>query len=267
MSDLKHNAYFFNPRGNRPDYPLLIFLPGMDETGKDLMTLQTESLETGFDVRCFVIPPEDLDNWDSLAATAIALTKAELPTVSHRSVYLCGESFGGCLALKMLEQAPYLFEKIILINPASSFARVQFLNFGSWLFPFTPNLFYNFSAFISVPFLAPITRLSPQALKDLEQATRSAPKKTAQQRLQLLREFSLDRTRLQQLQQPVLLIASEQDRLLPSVAEVKRLAEIFPQAIVVTLPHSGHACLVETEINLYEIMQAHNFVRQSELSI
>ena len=40
-----------------PIVPLLIFLPGLDETGKDLMSRQTDSLEIGFDVRCFVVPP------------------------------------------------------------------------------------------------------------------------------------------------------------------------------------------------------------------
>ena len=49
MPQLQHkNAYFFNPQESKPNCPLLIFLPGLDETGTDLMALQTDSLEIGF---------------------------------------------------------------------------------------------------------------------------------------------------------------------------------------------------------------------------
>ena len=261
MPELQHkNAYFFNPQGSRSKFPLLIFLPGLDETGTDLMTLQTDSLEIGFDVRCFVIPPEDIDDFDLLAESALALTRAELAPTLNRPVYLCGESFGGCVALKMLLQAPKLFEKIILVNPASSFHRVPWLNFGSLLFPLTPDFFYDLSAYLTLPFLAPVNRLTPQAREGLAETIKSAPKQTAQQRLAMMREFTIDETKLAQITQPVLLIGSEQDLILPSVEEVKHLAKIFPQATVVTLPHSGHACLVEPDINLYQIMEDSNFI-------
>ncbi|WP_319421855.1 alpha/beta fold hydrolase [Pleurocapsa sp. FMAR1] len=260
MPELQHDAYFFNPQANRPNLPLLIFLPGLDETGKYLMSLQTDSLEAGFDVRCFVIPPEDIDDFDLLAESALALIEAELAQTGDRTIYLCGESFGGCIALKMLLQAPKLFEKIILVNPASSFHRVPWLNLGSLLFPLTPDFFYNHSAYLTLPFLAPINRLTSQAREGLSETIKSAPKQTAQQRLAMMREFTIDEAKLRQITQPVLLIGSEKDLILPSVEEVKHLAKIFPQATVVTLSHSGHACLVESDINLYQIMEANNFV-------
>ena len=267
MPELQHDAYFFNPQASKPNLPLLIFLPGLDETGTDLMSLQTDSLEVGFDVRCFVIPPEDIDDFDLLAESALALTEAERASTPNRPVYLCGESFGGCIALKMLLQAPDWFQGIILVNPASSFHRVPWLNFGSLLFPLTPDFFYNHSAWLSLPFLAPINHLTPQARQGLKETIKSAPKQTAQQRLAMMREFTIDETKLRQITQPVLLIGSEKDLILPSVKEVKRLAMIFPQATVVTLPHSGHACLVEPDVNLYQIMEANNFVIKTEKSI
>ena len=261
MPELQHkNAYFFNPQESKPNCPLLIFLPGLDETGTDLMALQTDSLEIGFDVRCFVIPPEDIDDFALLAESALALTKGELASTPNRPVYLCGESFGGCVALKMLLQEPKLFEKIILVNPASSFHRVPWLNFGSRLFPLTPDFFYNRSAYLTLPFLAPINRLTSQACEGLAETIKSAPKQTAQQRLAMMREFTINETKLAQITQSVLLIGSEKDLILPSVEEIKYLAKIFPQATVITLPYSGHACLVEPDINLYQIMKDNNFV-------
>ena len=267
MPELQHqNAYFFNPQASKPNCPLLIFLPGLDETGKDLMSRQTDSLEAGFDVRCFVIPPEDIDNFDLLAESALALTEAELAQTPNRSVYLASESFGSCIALKMLEQAPKLFEKIIFANSASSLHRVPWLNLGTRLFPLTPNFLYKHCAFFSLPFLANLSQISDRTRQDLSDAMESAPKHTVQQRIKMMREFAMDESKLRQITQPVLSIGSAKDFILPSVKEAKRLAEIFPHATVVTLPHSGHACLVEKDVNLYQIMEANNFIAQTELS-
>ncbi len=240
---------------------MLVYLPGLDETGKALISLQTVSFEKDFNVRSLVIPPDDLDDWDRLADAAIALTRSELKKLpSHLPVYLCAESFGGCLALKILLRDDDPFDRIILSNSASSFHRVPWLNIGSQLFFLVPEWYYKLSANFALPFLAPPHRLSAEARQALLESTRSAPKRTLERRLALMRDFSVDEARLRQVTQPVLLIGSEQDRILPSVNEVYRLAKVFPHAQIVTLPHSGHACLVENGINLNEIMRAKNFM-------
>lgn len=257
MSEVNNHSYFLTPLSSNPSYPLFVFLPGMDETGKELMRIQTAGLETAFDVRCFVIPPDNLTNWDVLSSQLIALTKTELEKAPRPSVYLCGESFGACIALKVALRTPQLFNRIVLINPASSFHRVPWLNLGTLLFPWVPQLFYKLFSFTALPLLAPLNRLEPASRQALLKSVRAAPKKTANQRLSLMRQFDIDQTQLHQLTQPVLLIASSADQLLPSVAEAKRLARILPNAQVVTLPHSGHACLVEVDIKLLQILQTH----------
>ena len=260
MSNIHQQPYFLTPVKSSSSYPLFVFLPGLDETGRELMCLQTAGLETAFDVRCFVIPPDELTTWEHLTERAIALTQAELEQASRPAVYLCGESFGGCIALKVLEKAPQLFDRIILVNPASSFHRVPYLDLGALLFPLTPKFFYKISSFIALPFLAPLNRLSSVAAQALSKSVKAAPKKTAAHRLSLMRQFDIDEQQLQKLHQSVLLIGSKEDRILPSVQEVQRLARILPNARVVILPHSGHACLVEEDVNLYKIMQAENFL-------
>ena len=258
-SKTRSHPYFLSTQISNPSYPLFIFLPGMDETGKELMYLQTANLEDAFDVRCFVIPPDDLTNWDEMTEEVANLTQIELEKSPRSSVYLCGESFGGCLALKVLEKFPQLFTKIILVNSASSFHRVPWLSLGSLLFPYTPNFFYKISSLVALPFLANLTRLSPDASQALLKSTRSAPKQTANQRLSLMRDFKLDETQLSKITQPVLLIASRDDRLLPSEEEAQKLSNIFPNSQVIILPHSGHACLVEADINLYKILLSTQF--------
>ncbi len=231
----------------------------MDETGKDLMKLQVSRLETVFDVRCFVIPADTLDSWDALSQQLIALTQTELKK-TPRQVYLCGESFGGCIALNVLAQAPELFDRIILINPASSFHRIPWLFLGSFLLSWTPQFLYDISSALSLPFLSQLTRLDSTARNALMKATQDAPNQTAEQRLELLRQFRIDEGKLQKITQPVLLIGSQEDHLLPSVNEAHRLARIFPNAEVVILPHSGHACLIESDVLLIRILQHINFL-------
>ncbi|MEH1823076.1 MAG: alpha/beta hydrolase [Nostoc sp.] len=258
-SKIRSHPYFLTPELSNSNYPLFVFLPGMDETGKELMYIQTAGLEAAFDVRCFVIPPDVLTSWDEMTEKVASLTKIELEKVPQSHVYLCGESFGGCLALKVLEKFPQLFTKIILINSASSFHRVPWLNLGSLLFPYTPQFFYKISSFLFLPFLANLSRISPTASLALSKSTSSAPQETANQRLSLMREFYVDENKLSQITQPVLLIGSKNDRLLPSEAEAQYLSNIFLNSQIINLPHSGHACLVERDVNLYQLLLSAKF--------
>jgi pimeloyl-ACP methyl ester carboxylesterase len=95
---------------------------------------------------------------------------------------------------------------------------------------------------------------------ELLKTMRSVPSQTVNWRLSLLREFEIDDSKLRQLTQPVLLIGAGSDRLLPSVSEVERIAGIIPTSQVLILPNSGHACLLEKDINLYEILKKNNFL-------
>lgn len=232
----------------------------MDGTGQLLRT-QTTGLEQRFDVRCLAIPPDDLTSWDDLTQIVVELIQSELEQSPGRSVYLCGESFGGCLAMKIALHSPDLFERIILVNPASSFKQQHWLSWGSQVTRWLPGLLYHWSSIGLMPFLANLERLTPDDRYALLKAVQSVPQKTSIWRLTLLHEFDLPETQLQQLRQPVLLMAGLADRLLPSWAEAQRLSKFLPNAKMITLPKSGHACLLEADVNLYEILQAHDFLQ------
>ncbi|MEG3437262.1 alpha/beta fold hydrolase [Pannus brasiliensis CCIBt3594] len=146
------------------------------------------------------------------------------------------------------------------MNPTSSFPRVPLLVLGSFLLPWTPQFVYELSSIPAVFFLARMTRLSPIARKTLRKAVRDAPQPTAVQRLELPREFTIDTARLRQFTEPVLLFGSRGDRILPSVEEVYRLAGVFPNARTVILPHSGHACLLESDLDLIAILRETRFL-------
>lgn len=256
--------YFLKPKPIHPDSPLFIFLPGMDGTG-ELLHTQTDSLDQCFDIRSLAIPQDDFSNWEELSEAVIDLIKAEQSNKPEKTTYLCGESFGGCLALKVLERAPELFDRIILVNPASSFRERPYLAWGSIGTGLMPEPIYRSSTVLILPFLAAMGRIAPLDRRALLNAMKSVPPQTVRWRLSLLEQFSVEIEQLKQITLPVLLIASESDRILPSVKEAKQLASYFPVSQVVTLPDSGHTCLLETENHLFEILQNVGFLEQRAL--
>jgi pimeloyl-ACP methyl ester carboxylesterase len=266
MAEVQIQPCFLTPNKVQPEYPLFVFLPGMDGTG-ELLRSQTADLEVAFDVRCLAIPRDDLTSWDVLANKVLDLIHQELQINSQRAVYLCGESFGGCLAMKVAIAAPHLFKRIILINPASSFHRRGWLNWASqlpYLLPSWPCLF-EIGALGLMPFIAALGRINRSDRQELLRTMRSVPPQTVLWRLSLIREFDVDEAKLRQLKQPVLLIASSDDRLLPSEMEARRLVDIVPNAKLVILPYSGHACLLEEGVKLSEICLANGFLESVEV--
>jgi pimeloyl-ACP methyl ester carboxylesterase len=262
MSKIKSQVCFLTPKALYPHKPLFIFLPGMDGTGQLLRT-QTAGLEVGFDVRCLVIPPDDLTNWDELSKKVVALVEAErVNRPPNQPVYLCGESFGGCLALKVALQCPQLFTHIVLINSASSFHRRPWMLWGGEVIRWFPDFLFEFSAVGLLPYLAALELILPEDRQALLNAMRTVPKVTSAWRISLLKSFELDALPLYRLTHPVLVIASGRDRLLPSVADAEHLISLLTNVKLMVLPHSGHACLLEKDVNLYQILQSQDFLPQ-----
>lgn len=259
MPEIKSHPCFLTPSHLNPNFPLFVFLPGMDGTGRLLRT-QTEGLEKIFDVRALAIPPDDSTNWDDLARLVVNLIEEQRKDQPSRSVYLCGESFGGCLAVKVALRAPHLFKRIILINPATSFNQRPFLRWGAQLGRWVPDWVYPISALALLPFLSALSKTSLHERQALLDAMQSVPPHTVNWRISMVMDFEVDETQLRHLTQPVLLIAGDADRLLPSVMEVQRLANWLPNAEIVVLPDSGHTCLLEKDVSLYDILKQHNFL-------
>lgn len=250
------------PHNSNTDRPLFIYLPGMDGSG-ELLHLQLLHLKPIFDIRCLALPKrDDFSGWLELASQTINAIQTELIDRSNRMVYLCGESFGGCLALQVVLQAPQLVDQLILINPASSFKKRPWMSWGTPFIRWLPDSFYQLSAIGLLPYLACWQRVSREAQQMLLQAMQSVSPAAASWRLSLLRIFAASADQLSQIHQPTLVIASQIDRLLPSVAEAQNLARTLPKARSIVLPDSGHACLLEHQINLYQILQEAQFLSE-----
>ena len=259
MSIAENRLSFLKPRELKPTYPLFVFLPGMDGTGQ-LLKNQLPGLEKFFDVRCLSIPTDDLTNWSGLVKQTAELIQAEQQFSINRPVYICGESFGGCLALKLAAYSDNLFDRMILINPASSFSHQPIMGWGSTVIKWLPEPLYQVSTIGLLPFLITSKRVSLQTRNSLLTAMRSVTAHSAAWRISLLNNFNLEEISLSKISQPVLIIASEADQLLPSVTEADRLLRYLPNATKVLLPESGHACLLEREIQLEKILNSRGFL-------
>ncbi len=253
-------SHFLPVQNPQPDAPLLIYLPGMDGTGR-LLQSQIPGLEKSFDIRQLSIPIDDLTDWDGLVDRIIGLIQTELgPEISRRTLYLCGESFGGCLALKLAVMMPALCDRLILVNPASSFRRQRWLRSIAALKGLLPENLYPLSCIALLPFLANLSRVEAANRDLLLRVMQSIQFKSAMWRISLIEQFEVSLSQLQQLNSPTLIIASGQDRLLPSQVEGRLLAQQIPRSVFHFIPEGGHAVLLERDVSLHQILLLHGFL-------
>jgi pimeloyl-ACP methyl ester carboxylesterase len=242
---------FLSPRLVQPHLPLLVCFPGMDGTGRLFGKQIAGSIER-FDLRCLSIATNDLSSWQVLIDRTIQLILAEL--APGQQLYLCGESFGACFAMQVAQQLGTKIDKLVLINPASSFARLPLFAAGSALSGLLPDALYSLSARILVNFLINEDRVTDIERQNLLDAILSVQPQTAAWRLNLLRQFPVNSIVPKLVDIPILLIAGQLDRLLPSSLEVRILARMLPKSKTLLLPRSGHACLLERDIHLIDLL-------------
>ena len=245
------SLHFLPPRSRQPQLPLFIFFPGMDGTGL-LFDSQIDKLSKRFDIRCLAIPNNDRTDWTGMVDRSEQLILAERS--EGQDLYLCGESFGACLAMQVAGRLGRSVTELVLINPGSSFARFPLLAAGSALSSLLPDLMYPFSTRILVNFLINADRVAATERQHLIDAMLSVKPQAASWRLNLLRQFPVDSIVSELIDLSVVLIAGEVDRLLPSMFEVRILQRLLPKSKVVLLPGSGHACLLERDFYLADFL-------------
>lgn len=246
-----YSVRFLPPLLVQPQLPLLVLFPGMDGSGK-LFDRQLARLIDRFDIRCLSISTNDLTGWVGLVDRAVQLILSELNR--GQSLYLCGESFGACFAMQVAAQLRTRINQLVLINPASSFTRQPLLAVGSTFSGLLPGALYSLSALILVNFLINNDRVAPTERQNLTNAMISVQPQTAAWRLNLLRQFPVDSIIPKLIDIPTLLIAGKLDRLLPSSLEVNILSQLLSNSKTLLLPTSGHACLLERDIYLADLL-------------
>ncbi|RZM77905.1 alpha/beta fold hydrolase [Leptolyngbya iicbica] len=242
------------------DKPLLLLLPGLDGTGQ-LFVSQVPTLARDFDVRCLTIPPDNRQDWPALAQAVIRLMQE---AGGDRPIYVCGESFGGCLALQVALLAPARLTHLVLVNPASALRRSVWVR---WLSQYTstiPEWLFQTSGAIALPLLANLERISQDKRDLFTRTVRPISQACVAWRIAMLNRFDVSQEQLSRLRVPTSLLASGRDRLLPSYSEAQLLQKSLPQAQIYALPESGHVCLLEDTVNLSRCLEALNVLPVSQ---
>ncbi|KAG2588730.1 acyltransferase-like protein At1g54570, chloroplastic [Panicum virgatum] len=262
--------------------PLLLFLPGTDGVGMGLI-LHHKSLGKVFEVRCLHIPVNDRTPFEGLLQTVENTIKHEHDLSPNRPIYLVGDSFGGCLAVAVAARNPQIDLLLILVNPATSFAKTP-------LQPILPLLESMPSEFhVTVPYLLsfvmgdPLKMASvsiennlspPETLQKLSDSLTSMlpllselpdiiPRDTLLWKLKLLKTgAAYANSRLHAVQAEVLLLASGSDNLLPSRDEADRLFKALKNCRVRYFKDNGHTLLLEDGVNLLSVIKGVNMYRR-----
>ena len=263
MQKLPNGIRFKALTPSNSDLPLFLFFPGLDGSSLSIQN-QLDGLKSKFEVHYLSIPAENRTPWNGLVKTVIALLQQDLKDFDpiaqkSRKIYLCGESFGACLALASVVYSPNFFDYLVLINPATSFRKQVWSPLSAFVVNKMPGTIYQLLTIGFLPFLTEKSRVSRENQQALLKAMQAFTPEGVAWRLSLLQQFQISPASLRCIRFPVLLIAALGDKLLPSVSEVEKISKWIPDSQVVQLAHGGHACLLERDVELFKIIENSSF--------
>ncbi|XP_020186677.1 phytyl ester synthase 1, chloroplastic [Aegilops tauschii subsp. strangulata] len=264
------------------DAPLLLFLPGTDGVGMGLI-LHHKSLGKAFEVRCLHIPVNDRTPFEGLLQIVEKSIQYEHDLSPNRPIYLVGDSFGGCLALAAAARNPHIDLVLLLVNPATSFAKTPLQPILPLLEAMPSDLHVTVPYLLSFVMADPLkmamvsieNNLSPpETLQKLSESLTSLlpllsqladiiPRDALLWKLKLLKSgAAYANSRLHAVQAEVLFLASGKDNLLPSGEEADRLFKGLKNCRVRYFKENGHTLLLEDGVNLLSVIKGANMYRR-----
>jgi len=223
--------------------PILIMVPGLDGTAL-LFFRQLPRLAERFEVESFVLPDDPAATMPSL----VAALHAFIDSHTTQRVVLCGESFGGALSMSFALAHPERVLGLVILNSFPVIHSRLRLLVGPWLLRCFP--------WGAMPLVRRYTEQhlhSPHAsaddLHEFHERSKQIGRAGYIRRLEILRSYDI-RNQLPRLEPPVLFLASDQDRLLPSVAEAHFMCALAPRASMEILRGYGHVCLINRDLDL-----------------
>lgn len=265
----------------RKELPVLVYLPGIDGTGLAAFK-QFPILMDHFNLMTFVTPPGDRTPYAELVNMLerfVLSVLADLP--SSQPVYVMGESFGGLLALSLAGKCPGIVDRVILVNPATSYTQSLWPLIGPVVLQ-TPEEMYGALPILLAPVLGNPINLLRSSLDGLEDSSslidralrlvegafgllqqlpilaEILPRDTLEHKLKLLQE-GCDSVELDRVAQRVFILAGDQDLLLPSDREAERLQRLLARGYARVEKGRSHALLQEGGVDLVSIMKEEGF--------
>jgi pimeloyl-ACP methyl ester carboxylesterase len=226
----------------------VVLVSGMDGTGQ-LFYRQVPLLARSYRVATYALR-DRASTMEQLVADLARVVDVVSP--ADRRAIVVGESFGGALALSFALARPEQVTALVILNSFPYFApqiRLRLAVLGLSALPWgAMGLIRRLTSF----------RLHSRhthrdETRRFMELTALASRDGYVNRLKLLMRYDV-RFRLRELRAPTLFLASEQDHLVPSVAQAQYMASRAPDSVVRVLAGHGHICLIAPDMDLARIL-------------
>jgi pimeloyl-ACP methyl ester carboxylesterase len=227
------------------DRPLLLYLPGLDGTGRLLH--RQPGLWRDYHVECVGYPQEEARTYEQLAD----LAAARIEGAGGGPAVVLAESFGGAVALTLALRRPELVERMVLVNTFAWFPARLRIGLAAWLGRFLPSRPSPPSSrpFRGLFFFAP--DIPSAERNEWWERTANVPMRAFGHRFRQIGRLDL-RPRLKEIAAPCLVLAAPNDHVVPCAAGAA-LARGLPHARLLRLP-VGHAALVHPRVDVARLL-------------
>lgn len=230
---------------DRTQAPTVVMVPGLDGTAL-LFYRQVPLLAERFNVAAYPLPDDPDMTMDDLVEDLHEL----IGQVASTEVILCGESFGGALAMSYALARPSSLAGLVIIN---SFPRIRdrlSLRLAPLALRLVPwGAMALVRRFTESRLHSP--HVKPEDLAEFHQRAKAIGREGYIRRLEILAGYDI-RDRLNGISVPTLLLASDHDQLVASVDEAAFMAERIPDAEMRVLEGYGHICLINHDLDLLD---------------
>jgi pimeloyl-ACP methyl ester carboxylesterase len=225
----------------------LVLVPGLDGTGL-LYYRQVPLLERRYQVTTHRLRDTAVAI-EELVAELDARVNAVAPGAQ---VTLVGESFGGALSLSYALSHPERVARLVIVNSFPFFTPQGRLWLGYQLLRGTPWGVMRIVRHLTA-WRMHSTQTGREELRHFHHLMRATTRKGYLSRLRMLRRYDI-RSRLGDIQAPVLYLASDRDHLVPAVEQARLMASRTPRATLRVLEGHGHICLIAPNLDLCTIL-------------
>lgn len=230
--------------------PPLIYVPGLDGTGA-LFYRQIPPLSRRFCVATYTLRD---------SATEIGTLIGDLARVIRgvapggEPAMLVAESFGGALAMSFALEHPDMVRGLVILNSFPFFRPQQRLRLamaGLHLMPWGAMRFVR----RMTSFRIHSRHTHRDDVHRFFELTAHTTKQGYLNRLRMLTAYDI-RDRLPGLRVPLLLLAADEDHLIPSVAQARLMNALVPHATTIILRGHGHSCFLARSLDLESMLHS-----------